>query len=200
MKKVVIAGAGPAGITAGLQLLRKSNEYEVVILEESDSIGGISRTVNHNGNRMDIGGHRFFSKDESVNRFWEELMPVQGRPSSDDIITKREKELKKGGPDPEREDRVMLVRQRVSRIYYLNKFFDYPISLKPQTFINMGFTRTVKSGFSYLRSCAVKREENSLEDFYINRFGKTLYSMFFEGYTEKLWGRHPSEIDPSWGA
>ena len=200
MKKVIIAGAGPAGITAGLELLRKSGDYEVVILEESGAIGGISRTVNHNGNRMDIGGHRFFSKDESVNRFWEELMPVQGMPSSDDIITGRHKELKPGGPDPEKEDRVMLVRQRVSRIYYLNKFFDYPISLKPQTFINMGFSRTIKSGFSYLHSCAVKREENSLEDFYINRFGKTLYSMFFEGYTEKLWGRHPSQISADWGA
>ena len=200
MKKAIIAGAGPAGITAGLELMRKSDDYEVVILEESDSIGGISRTVNHNGNRMDIGGHRFFSKDESVNKFWEELMPAQGMPSSDDIITGRQKELKAGGPDPEKEDRVMLLRQRVSRIYYLNKFFDYPISLKPQTFINMGFARTVKSGFSYLRSCAVKREENSLEDFYINRFGKTLYSMFFEGYTEKLWGRHPSQISADWGA
>ena len=200
MKKAVIAGAGPAGITAGLELLRKSKDYEVVILEESGSVGGISRTVNHNGNRMDIGGHRFFSKDESVNRFWEELMPVQGRPSSHDSITGRQKELKPGGPDPEKEDRVMLVRQRVSRIYYLNKFFDYPISLKPQTFINMGFSRTVKSGLSYLHSCAVKRDENSLEDFYINRFGKTLYSMFFEGYTEKLWGRHPSQISADWGA
>ena len=200
MKKVIIAGAGPAGITAGLELLRKNRDYEVVILEESGSIGGISRTVNHNGNRMDIGGHRFFSKDESVNRFWEELMPLQGAPSSDDIITGREKELKEGGPDPEKEDRVMLLRQRVSRIYYLNKFFDYPISLKPQTFINMGLSRTLKSGFSYLHSCAVKREENSLEDFYINRFGKTLYSMFFEGYTEKLWGRHPSQISADWGA
>ena len=117
MKKAIIAGAGPAGITAGLELLRKSGDYEVVILEESGAIGGISRTVNHNGNRMDIGGHRFFSKDADVNRFWEELMPVQGRPSSDDIIAKREKELKEGGPDPEKENRVMLVRQRVSRIY-----------------------------------------------------------------------------------
>ena len=94
----------------------------------------------------------------------------------------------------------MLLRTRVSRIYYLKKFFDYPISLKLQTFTNMGFIRTVKAGFSYLKTIFVKKEENSLENFYINRFGKVLYSMFFEKYTEKLWGRHPKEIDASWGA
>lgn len=94
----------------------------------------------------------------------------------------------------------MLVRQRVSRIYYLKKFFDYPISMKPQTFINMGFIRTMKAGFSYLFSCVHKKEESSLENFYVNRFGRVLYSMFFEGYTEKLWGRHPKEISADWGA
>ena len=94
----------------------------------------------------------------------------------------------------------MLNRQRVSRIYYNRKFFDYPITMKPQTFINMGFLQTVKAGCSYLLSCAHKKEEDSLENFYINRFGKVLYSMFFEGYTEKLWGRHPREIAADWGS
>ena len=200
MKKCVIIGGGPAGLTAGYELLKKSNEYEVVILEQSDMLGGISKTVKHNGHRMDIGGHRFFSKDKSVNEFWAELMPVQGSPSFDDEILGREKPLSKGGPDPEKEDRVMLIRRRISRIYYLRKFFDYPISMKPQTFINMGLQRTVKAGFSYLKSTVSKKEETSLENFYINRFGKVLYSMFFEGYTEKLWGRHPSEISADWGA
>ena len=127
-------------------------------------------------------------------------MPMQGAPSYDDKKLGRIKPLQKGGPDPEKEDRVMLTRQRVSRIYYKKKFFDYPISLKPQTFINMGFAQTLRAGFSYLNSCVHKRQEHSLEDFYVNRFGKVLYQMFFEGYTEKLWGRHPREIDPSWGA
>lgn len=200
MKKCVIIGGGPAGLTAGYELLKRSKDYEVIILEQSDTLGGISRTVKYNGNRMDIGGHRFFSKDKQVTDFWNELMPTQGKPSIDDKILGREKALVNGGPDPEAEDRVMLIRRRISRIYYLNKFFDYPITMKPQTFINMGFTRTVKAGCSYLKSTVSKREETSLENFYINRFGKVLYSMFFEGYTEKLWGRHPSEISADWGA
>ena len=201
MKKVIIIGAGPAGLTAGYELLKDNkNDYEVVILEESQEIGGISKTVRYNGNRMDIGGHRFFSKDQRVMDFWEDLMPVQGANSFDDEILGREKPLVNGGPNPEKEDRVMLLRTRVSRIYFLRKFFDYPISLKLQTFTNMGFVRTVKSGFSYLKTIFVKKPEDSLENFYINRFGKELYSMFFEKYTEKLWGRHPSEISADWGA
>lgn len=200
MKKVIIIGAGPAGITAAHELLSQSDAYDVTILEESQEIGGISRTVRHNGNRMDIGGHRFFSKDSRVTKWWGKMMPTQGAPSFDDKVLGREKTLANGGPDPEKEDRVMLVRNRVSRIYYKKKFFDYPISMKPQTFINMGFVATVRAGFSYLYSCVKKRNENSLEDFYVNRFGKVLYSMFFEGYTEKLWGRHPSQISADWGA
>ena len=199
-EKVIIIGAGPAGLTAGYELLKKSKKYDVTLLEETKEIGGISRTVKHKGNRMDIGGHRFFSKDQNVLDFWNEIMPIQGKPSYDDKKLKREKNLQEGGPDPEKEDRVMLVRNRVSRIYYLKKFFDYPISMKKETFQNMGFKRTMASGFSYLKSMVIKKKEDSLENFYINRFGKKLYSMFFEGYTEKLWGRHPREISADWGS
>lgn len=199
-KEIVIIGAGPAGLTAAYELLKQSKGYSVTIVEESDTIGGISRTVNHNGNRMDIGGHRFFSKNEDVMNWWTEMMPLQGEPSYDDKVLNRVGTLVRGGPDPEKENRVMLQRQRVSRIYYDRKFFDYPISLKPQTFINMGFVQTVKAGFSYLASCIRKKPEDCLENFYINRFGRVLYSMFFEGYTEKLWGRHPREISADWGS
>ena len=94
----------------------------------------------------------------------------------------------------------MLIRNRISRIYYLEKFFDYPVKMKRETFANMGFIRTIKAGFSYLKTIFIKKKEDSLENFYINRFGKKLYSMFFEGYTEKLWGRHPSKISADWGA
>ncbi|HOU20463.1 MAG TPA: NAD(P)-binding protein, partial [Flexilinea sp.] len=200
-KNVIIIGAGPAGLTAAFELLRQEPEsYNVTILEESDAIGGISRTVQYNGNRMDIGGHRFFSKDQRVMDWWKERMPVQGSPSKDDILTHTVKPLDPKGPDPEKEDIVMLFRNRVSRIYYLKKFFDYPISLKAQTFINMGLKNTLISGSSYLVSVFHKLPETSLENFYRNRFGKKLYSMFFENYTEKVWGRHPSEISADWGA
>ncbi len=201
MKKAVIIGAGPAGLTAAYELLKRGKGgMDVIVLEESQDMGGISKTVNYKGNRMDMGGHRFFSKVDRVNKWWEEMLPMQGAPAYDDIILGNRKQLKKGGPDPERDDRVMLNRNRVSRIYFNSKFFDYPISLKPETFINMGLLTTIEVGFSYIASILHKRPENSLEDFYINRFGKKLYSMFFEHYTENLWGRHPRDIDPSWGA
>lgn len=201
MKNIVIIGAGPAGLTAAYELLSKAkDEYSVTVLEGSSEIGGISRTVKYRGNRMDIGGHRFFSKDKEVTDWWENMMPTQGKPSFDDIKLGRVKKLKAGGPDPEETDRVMLVRNRVSRIYYKKKFFDYPISMKMQTIKNMGFASTVSAGCSYLGSCISKKPEDSLENFYINRFGKVLYSMFFEGYTEKLWGRHPRDISADWGA
>ncbi len=199
MKKVIIIGAGPAGLTAAYELL-KSNEYEVIILEATDRIGGISQTVKYGGNRMDIGGHRFFSKDKRVTEWWTNLLPLQAAPSMDDKAFNRQKNFAETGPNPEADQDVMLLRDRISRIYYKNCFFDYPVTLKWDTLKNMGFITTVKAGFSYLGAKIVKRKESSLEDFYINRFGKVLYSMFFEGYTEKLWGRHPSEISAEWGA
>jgi protoporphyrinogen oxidase len=198
-KKVIIIGAGPAGLTAAYELMKKS-DIKPVILETEDFVGGISRTFEYKGNRMDIGGHRFFTKSDRVNQVWEELMPIQGEPSLDDKILNNKKAFAPNGPDPEKTDDVMLLRHRVSRIYFLKKFFDYPISMKPRTFINMGFCRTMKSGFGYIHSCFHKRPEHSLEDFYINRFGKPLYQLFFEDYTTKLWGVKPSELSADWGA
>lgn len=198
---IIIIGGGPAGLTAAYELLKdKNGEFNVQILEESDVLGGISKTVFHNGNRMDIGGHRFFSKDGEIMKWWESLMPLQGAPAYDDKVLGRDKPYSKSGPDPEKEDTVMLVRDRVSRIYYNRRFFDYPISMKAETFKNMGLFKTLQAGVSYLYSSVFKRPETNLENFYINRFGKVLYSMFFEGYTEKLWGRHPREISADWGA
>ena len=200
MKKAVIIGAGPAGLTAAYELLDRSEDIEVVVLEETEKFGGISRTVEYHGNRMDMGGHRFFSKVPEVNEWWDKMLPRQGKPSYDDIVLKRSSSLASDGPDPEMVDRVMLRRNRISRIFFNGKFFDYPITLKVETFTNMGLGTTIVAGFSYIKAMIFKRRENSLEDFYVNRFGKKLYSMFFEHYTANLWGRHPSEIDPSWGA
>ncbi len=200
MKKVLIIGAGPAGLTAAYELLDKSKDFEVIVFEESDCFGGISRTVNYKGNRMDMGGHRFFSKVPEVNEWWEKMLPTQGAMPYDDVTLGRTSTVVDGGPDPETQDRVMLRRNRLSRIFFNSKFFDYPVSLKFETIKNMGFGTTIVVGFSYLKTVFFKREEKSLEDFYINRFGKKLYSMFFENYTENLWGRHPSEISPEWGA
>ena len=164
MKKVIIIGAGPAGITAGYEILKNAkNEYEVIIIEESNEIGGISRTVKYNGNRMDIGGHRFFSKDDRVMNWWSELMPTQGEDAYDDKLLGRVKDLAEGGPNPESDDTVMLVRDRISRIYYKKHFFDYPISIKWSTIRNMGFFTTIAAGFSYLKAAMFKKEETFLQ-------------------------------------
>ena len=198
-KTAIIIGAGPAGLTAAIEMLRKTS-IKPIVLEEASVVGGISRTVNYKGNRMDIGGHRFFSKDESIMNWWTSVLPLQAKPSSDDILLNLEKEYAKQGLDPEKEDRVMLIRRRISRIFYRKKFFNYPVTLSADAISKMGFFTTLKCGFGFLLAKINKREENSLEDFYINRFGKPLYSMFFKNYTHKVWGKEPKELDADWGA
>lgn len=200
-KTALIIGAGPAGLTAAFELLSQGSGIRPVILEATDRIGGISCTINHNGNRIDIGGHRFFSKSDVVMDWWAARMPLQAAPSRDDIVLAKTKPWAKQGPDPEQADRVMLIRERISRIFYLRKFFDYPISLKPETVMNLGIVRTLVAGFGYVASQIRKRKsETSLEDFLVNRFGVPLYRMFFEDYTEKVWGVHPKKISSAWGA
>lgn len=198
-KSVIIIGAGPAGLTVAYQLLNKT-DIKPIVLEESEFIGGISRTAVHKNNRMDLGGHRFFTKNKEIMDIWKKLMPIQGAPAMDDNLLKRVLDWSTDGPNPEKEVKVFLRRKRVSRIFFLRKFFDYPIALKKETFVNMGFVRTIEVAIGYLRSTIHKRKEKSLEDFYVNRFGKPLYEMFFEDFTEKLWGVHPSKIAPDWGA
>jgi protoporphyrinogen oxidase len=261
-RKAIIIGAGPAGLTAGLELLRRS-DIVPVLLEASGEIGGISRTIRYKGNRMDIGGHRFFSKSDRVMQWWMDLMPpdlsvpghaaseaqtaeskAHGEPLEISYQGKRrvvavpahppeEPPLRGLGPllgegeeeatEPEEEDEdepsieevveevvvpepadpdlVMLIRPRRSRIYYLRRFFDYPITLTANTLKNLGVLRMMRVGTSYAYSRVHQiTPEKSLEDFLINRFGRELYLTFFKSYTEKVWGTPCHEISAEWGA
>lgn len=201
-QKAIIIGAGPAGLTAAYELLKRS-DIEPVILEENDFVGGISATLDYKNNKIDMGGHRFFSKSERVMDWWLDVLPLQGKPSKDDIILNREVELStlKKAPDPEKVDRVMLKRNRLSRIYYLKTFFSYPVSLNMETIKGLGLWRMFKIGCSYMKALAFPiKDEKSLEDFMINRFGRELYLTFFKDYTEKLWGIDCAKISAEWGA
>lgn len=200
MKKqtALVIGAGIAGISFAYELVTKS-DIKPIIIEEESLIGGLAKTLNYDNNLADIGPHRFFSKNEDVLNFWSNILPTQGEKALDDILLNRKTNYNDGTANPEEDDNVFLQRRRFSRIYYLKKFFDYPVKLNFTTIKNLGLIRTVKCGFSYLYSCLFKRKEYNLEDFMINRFGKELYKTFFEFYTEKVWGRKPKNIDKSWG-
>jgi protoporphyrinogen oxidase len=198
-KQAVIIGAGPAGLTAAYELLRTTSIHPPD-LESDTQVGGLSRTVDFSGNRMDIGGHRFFTKNTRVQALWDQLMPHASAPALDDRLLHRPCTLVPQGADPEQADRVFLDRQRVSRILYRHRFFDYPVSLNRTTIRNLGLGTMAEIGCSYLASCLHKRPEHTLEDFMVNRFGEKLYQTFFAGYTEKVWGRSPKNLSADWGS
>ncbi len=200
----IIIGAGPAGLTAGLELIRQTG-IKPILLEAGEQVGGLSRTVNYNGNRMDIGGHRFFSKSDRVMQWWLNLLPLQSGTQEGGQLChqgmQRDIPHSSSTPAPGSDDGVMLLRPRKSRIYFLRRFFDYPIRITAGTLLKLGALRTLRCGLSYLWSAMVpKREERSLEDFLINRFGRQLYLMFYKSYTEKVWGVPCHEISAEWGA
>ncbi len=200
-KTAIIIGAGPAGLTAAYELINKT-DIKPMIFEMTGAIGGISKTINYKGNRIDIGGHRFFSKSDRIMEWWFNILPLQGKPAKDDIILNRNiLGLESKGPDPEISDKVMLIRNRLSRIFFLRKFFDYPITINLKTFSNLGIKRIIKivSSYMWIKIFPLK-EEKSLEDFFINRFGNELYKTFFKDYTEKIWGVSCREIEPEWGS
>ncbi|HEV8242243.1 MAG TPA: NAD(P)/FAD-dependent oxidoreductase [Thermoanaerobaculia bacterium] len=203
-KTAVIVGAGPAGLAAAYELLERTDVVPVV-LEASELMGGIARTVEYHGNRIDIGGHRFFSKSDRVMEWWLRFLPLQRLPEGQARIAYQNRwrtvDGNGAGPDPEREDRVMLLRPRKSRIYHRRKLFEYPISLTPDTLLKLGLLRSARIGLSYLRAAAFPIEpEENLEHFFVNRFGRELYLTFFKDYTEKVWGTPCNEISAAWGA
>jgi protoporphyrinogen oxidase len=200
----VIIGAGPAGLTAAFELL-KYTSVKPIVLERTDYLGGLARTVNYKGNRIDIGGHRFFSKSDRVMQWWLNIMPLEALEDKSQIVTYQRKttsvEAQNNAPDPATEDRVMLLRNRKSRIYFMRKFFDYPISLSPTTVMNMGLFKTFKVGMSYMKASLFPiKPEKTLDEFLTNRFGRELYLTFFKSYTEKVWGVPCGQITSAWGA
>lgn len=203
-KVAVIAGAGPAGLTAALELLRRSDVVPLVF-EGDSQVGGISKTINYRGNRMDLGGHRFFSKSDWVMRWWQDILPVAAETRDRDEVCltyqRESREVTLGPAALPDSDAVMLVRQRLSRIFYRRRFFDYPLKLNADTIRSMGLGETARIGLSYAKSRVVRKHpEVSLEDFFINRFGDRLYRTFFKDYTEKVWGVPCREISAEWGA
>lgn len=199
-KKAIIIGAGPAGLTLAFELLTRTN-IKPIIVEKSEYMGGISRTINYKGNRIDIGGHRFFSKSDRVMEWWQKMLPVEDT-GTQEIISYQGKTTEVKGSERNSDlDSIMLIRNRRSRIYFLRKFFDYPVKINGNTLANLGIVRMVKIGLSYIkiRLFPIKQEKN-LEDFFINRFGKELYLTFFKSYTEKVWGIECDKISKEWGA
>ncbi|HEX6547145.1 MAG TPA: NAD(P)/FAD-dependent oxidoreductase [Candidatus Dormibacteraeota bacterium] len=167
---VLVLGAGPAGLTAAYEL-SKLGRRSLVLEADPRYVGGIARTVEHHGYRFDIGGHRFFSKNQEIEDLWTEVLGDE-----------------------------MLVRDRLSRIYYRGRYFAYPLrafnALK-----NLGLVETVLCVWSYaLARLRPRRPERSLEDWVSNRFGKRLFRIFFKTYTEKVWGIPCSELSADWAA
>ena len=199
-KQAILIGAGPAGLTAAYELLYKT-DIKPIIFEATKDIGGISKTVNYKGNRIDIGGHRFFSKSEKIMQWWLNILPLQEITVIDEYKLKNETRLQNITLNPEETDKMMLKRKRISRIFYLRKFFDYPLTLNINLFSNLGAKRTIKIGLSYLKTTIKPiKDEKTLEDFFINRFGEELYQTFFKDYTEKVWGVPCQQIKSDWGS
>jgi len=218
-RTAVIIGAGPAGLTAAYELLTRS-DVRPIVLEKNGEVGGLSRTIQHHGNLMDIGGHRFFSKSDRVMNWWLMHLPLETSAASGIEIAYQNKTRRIETPAPSHDqashsaaaaaeraagltanpEAVMLLRRRQSRIYFLRKFFAYPVQMSSDTFMKLGLERTIRILFSYLRAALFPvRPVKNIEDFFICRFGRELYLTFFKSYTEKVWGVPCQQISAAWG-
>jgi protoporphyrinogen oxidase len=220
-KIAVIAGAGPAGLTAAYELKKRTNIHPIVF-EKSDSFGGISQTAIYKGNRIDLGGHRFYTKSRRVEDWWFSLLPIQAQENFkfireewssiddgdrlvDDLVSGEKidsaHKVHKPAPHPDLVDEVMLSRNRLSRIFHGKNFFPYPLSISPAVVGRLGLFNSIWIFMSYLYAHIFpKSNEEYLDTFFVNRFGKRLYETFFRDYTEKVWGVPCSQIQADWGA
>jgi protoporphyrinogen oxidase len=169
-KKVVIIGAGPAGLTAAYELSKAS--VDCIVLQKDTALGGLARTIEYKGYRVDLGGHRFFTKIKAVDGLWREVLP----------------------------DGEFSRQKRVSRIYFNGKYFHYP--LKPaNALFGLGVWNSLLVLFSYFKArCLPQKPETNFEQWVSNRFGKSLFEIFFKSYTEKVWGMPCTEIAADWAA
>ena len=166
--KAIIVGAGPAGLTAAYELTKKG-QHVIVLESDPQYVGGISRTVNYQGYRFDIGGHRFFSKSREVEDLWTEIL----------------------GSD-------MLERPRSSKIYYRGQFYSYPLK-PFDALSKLGFLESTLCVLSFLRAkLNPTANPKSFEEWVINQFGERLFRIFFKTYTEKVWGMSCKEISADW--
>lgn len=201
MKKAIIIGAGPAGLTAAYELLAKTDIIPIII-EQDKQVGGLSKTIDYKGNKIDIGGHRFFSKSAEVIDWWLRFLPLQ--PSGDQKIDLKYQnktiQYKTNAQQTTDDEKVMLIRSRKSSIYFRKKFFDYPLQLNLRTIRNLGFAKMMRIASSYVQAKLFpEKPETTLEQFFKNRFGNVLYQTFFKDYTEKVWGVPCSKLPATWG-
>jgi protoporphyrinogen oxidase len=168
-RSVVIIGAGPAGLTAAYESAKQG--IRPLVFEKENHIGGLARTEIYKGYRFDIGGHRFFTNIEAVERLWQEVLGEE-----------------------------LLAVKRLSRIYYQGRFLNYPLNLG-NTISNLGFTESLLILLSYLKAQLLPyRQEKTFKRWVINRFGRRLYRMFFKTYTEKVWGISCTALQADWAA
>jgi len=193
-------GAGPAGLTAAYELLTRT-DIKPVIIDMDQQVGGLSKTIDYKGNLIDIGGHRFFSKSEKIIDWWLHFLPLAEPLERVSLVYHNQvTELHGHHSDSPDSAGKMLIRKRKSRIYFDHHFFDYPLSINRKTLRSFGFKKISRIGYSYLKAKTFpSKNEETLEQFFINRFGNELYQTFFKGYTEKIWGVSCAEIPADWG-